>query len=523
MHARGLLAVGLFAGHAAAQEPVWRPASAPPPAPIEFRPAGGQPRVAPAVEPTWRTVKPAAAVPAPEPKIVPVQAVLPLPAAVAVHSTPVVLKPLAPPPEPPKVFVAARPVNPEPNPLPIMKPAATLPVSLPPKNPVVVAARQQSAAPAPSAPAKNTIVLDTRTQAVSTVPTVAEPVPLFTTTAAESRFHVRPEFLYWWYNRGSVPVLASTGPGFGYLSDPDTVALLGPGGFGPDGAPGFRVRGSWQAAPLLAVDAGYFFLGKQSTERSFASEEYATVTRPFYAPNFGTEYGELTSYPGLSSGSLTVRQSTELWGAELNAKRGSYFAGYRHLNMTEDLSFAEVVVAGANAPQPVGTRVNTNESFGTKNRFHGGQVGWTGATNIGRVNLDGRASVAFGVTRQTIDIQGEQRVLRPSEPEATFSGGLLAAGPNLGRHTQDKFSVAPEAGVSAGLELGTGVRVFVGYNVIAWTGVARPGNQIDRTIDLTFVPNAPAATPAGERRPAVPFDSTTFWAQGMQVGLDVRW
>jgi hypothetical protein len=68
------------------------------------------------------------------------------------------------------------------------------------------------------------------------------------------------------------------------------------------------------------------------------------------------------------------------------------------------------------------------------------------------------------------------------------------------------------------------LKVYAGYNFLYWSNVLRPGDQIDRTVDLTFVPNPPPGVPpSGQNRPTVPFTRSDFWAQGVQFGLEFRW
>jgi hypothetical protein len=245
------------------------------------------------------------------------------------------------------------------------------------------------------------------------------------------------------------------------------------------------------------------------------------------------EFGEVVAGGG-TQGRLLVEQTSRLWGADLNVRscinrtcvaRSEWFAGYRHLNLREELRISEFLVAGPNdAPQPVGTRIFVQDEFRTRNRFHGGQVGYAVGRRWGRLDADARVSVALGVTAQELEITGSQQVLRPGQATPTaFTGGLLAAGPNLGSFDNDEFSVVPEVTFNVGYLVTPTVRAYVGYNFLYWSNVARPGDQIDRVVDLTFVPNAPVVPFSGVNRPQPLFRQTDFWAQGLQFGLELRW
>jgi hypothetical protein len=101
---------------------------------------------------------------------------------------------------------------------------------------------------------------------------------------------------------------------------------------------------------------------------------------------------------------------------------------------------------------------------------------------------------------------------------------LLAAGPNIGSFDRNKFSVVPEATFNVGYMVTPTLRAYVGYNFLYWTNVIRPGDQIDRVIDLSFVPNSPTNVPAsGLLRPQPTFRQSDLVVQGVQFGMELRW
>jgi hypothetical protein len=288
------------------------------------------------------------------------------------------------------------------------------------------------------------------------------------------------------------------------------------------------------------IDASFFFLGERTNTFEVASPLFPVITRPFFAPNVNPqtglvigEFGEVVAGGG-TQGRLLVEQTSRLWGADLNFRscvnrtcvaRAEWFAGYRHLNLREGLTMSESIVAGPNdAPQPPGTRIFVQDDFQTHNRFHGGQIGYAVGRRWGRLDVDARVSVALGVTAQDLDITGFQLVQQPGQATPTaFTGGLLAAGPNLGSFSNDEFSVVPEVTFNVGYMVTPTVRAYVGYNFLYWTNVVRPGDQIDRVVDLTFVPNAPLVPFSGLNRPQPLFKQTDLWAQGLQFGIELRW
>jgi len=68
------------------------------------------------------------------------------------------------------------------------------------------------------------------------------------------------------------------------------------------------------------------------------------------------------------------------------------------------------------------------------------------------------------------------------------------------------------------------LRLSVGYNFLCWSSVVRPGDQIDRVIDVSQIPNSGLnATPTGLLRPAPLVRATDFWAQGITFGVEFRY
>jgi hypothetical protein len=364
------------------------------------------------------------------------------------------------------------------------------------------------------------------------------------------RFFVSGEYLLWWLPGFPTPVLATTNPNTalnGFLGEPGTTAILGPGPLLNSTRSGVRVRaGMWfDECGTCGIDASFFILPAISASTVVNSNQFPLITRPVFVPNPipGTntpigENGESVAIPGILSGSVTAHASSQLWGLDVNLRkclcnncdlRAEVFAGYRYLNLMENLTITEnisVIGPGGNRinlPDPIGTQVVVQDRFGTLNEFNGGQFGALYDRHWGRWDVDIRGSVALGDTHQILNISGFQVRQRPGMAPMTFSGGLLAAGPNLGRFTSDRFSVVPELTLSAGYHITNNIRVFAGYNFLVWTNVIRPGDQIDHTVDLTVVPNAPAVNFSGQNRPHPLFTQRDLVVNGVQFGLELRW
>lgn len=373
--------------------------------------------------------------------------------------------------------------------------------------------------------------------------------------AAVDRLQFQAEYLLWWMTAAQYPALATTtsapgavpslAAGNGFLGDPTTSVLLGDGTIGGRQRQGLRLRAGWwfDDCGTCGIDASYFVLGRKTDTFSYTSDASGSpvITRPFFAPNVNPitgqiigETGEIVAFPNFSAGTLTVQTASSLWGADLNFRRACarscdfesfWFAGFRFLSLSDSLQITEYInTLPGNAADPLGTQVVVQDQFQTRNRFYGAQVGGSIERNRNRVSIGMRGSLALGTTHQEVTIDGAQLRNRPGIPPATFQGGLLAAGPNLGSFTSNHFSVVPEATFNIGYWLTPNMKVYAGYNVLYWSNVVRPGDSIDRVVDVTFVPNPPPGIAAsGLNRPQPQFQQSSLWVQGIQLGMEWRW
>jgi hypothetical protein len=363
-----------------------------------------------------------------------------------------------------------------------------------------------------------------------------------------ARAYLGAEYLLWWAKRDHAPILATTGnpaiiPDIGALSRPDTMVLIG-GSLDRDPRSGGRfTAGYWlDDCTGKGIEVSGFFLGQRSANSSVSSANSPVITRPFFDLNDNKESAEVVAFPGVSTGSVRVTAPSELWGLEANLRckwccgcdyRVDLLAGARYLDLRESITITEniqvlptaPVMPNSHAVMP-GALISAFDRFATRNEFYGGQVGAEAQWSRGRWVLDARGKVALGVTHQEIDIDGGQRFVSPGGAVTTFTGGLLALpGANIGHFSRDRFSVVPEVGVSVGYRLTGNLKAFVGYNFLYWSNVVRPGDQIDRNLDVLRIPNftVPPTTPmlAGPPHPTVPFKETDFWAQGLTFGIEL--
>jgi hypothetical protein len=291
----------------------------------------------------------------------------------------------------------------------------------------------------------------------------------------------------------------------------------------------------------LSLEATGFALTNNSA--SFAAQSNGAglpiVTRPVIRA--GTEGAFGDSFPGLFAGGANVDFRSSFYGIEANALKGMSLAGssgvgvvfgFRYLHLSDDLriddNFAGLVPGSGltflgNLADPP-TTLTDFDRFRTANGFDGVQIGARDKLDYQNWELSGAVKVAFGVTHETVDIQGATTLNTPGAAAQTAPGGILAQVTNIGHYTSDRFTVVPELEVKAAYQIARGLWVHVGYDIIYWSDVARAGNQIDRTVNPGIVPSDQLfGTPGGPARPAFTFNHTDFWAQGITAGLEYRY
>jgi hypothetical protein len=341
----------------------------------------------------------------------------------------------------------------------------------------------------------------------------------------------------------SVPPLVTTSPPgtpreqAGVLGAPGTTVLFG----GSDVDSGLRsggrfALGAWlNCGQTIGVEGGTFFLENRSAGFSAASTGDPILARPFLDATTNRQASELVALPGLLSGSVSASaSSTGLVGADalLRANlccgcdwRLDVVGGYRFLRLADHLGVREDVMSTSPSnPNFIqqGTTLSVTDQFDTRNEFHGGNLGLRGEVRRGAWVLRGLASVAVGDNHEVADVSGATTVSVPgAPPPVTNAGGLLALQSNIGRQSRDRVAVIPEFGLQVGYQLTSHLRAYAGYTFIYWGEVVRAGDQVDLAVNPNLLP--PVSQPvSGPLRPAPRLENTSFWAQGIDLGLELR-
>jgi len=370
------------------------------------------------------------------------------------------------------------------------------------------------------------------------------------------RVWFRGEWLYWFSQGMHVPPLVTTGPSAdqpGYLNTPGTTILFGNDRINGSGRSGVRLTtGVWlNAAQTVGVEGDWLWLATATTNFSAGSASNPILSRPFYdlSPTLADpsqivgQNVEQVSSPGVIAGTISVDAQTRFQSAGLrmlinlccsqqccgdpcsggfngfSGKRVDFLIGYRYARLADSLAINENL-ASLVATEPGSFLVN--DSFGTQNVFNGLELGTIVQSYRGRWSLEGMWKLAVGSTHQTVNINGFTTTTQ-NGVSTTDPGGLLALSSNIGQYSRNQLSVIPQLGANLGFQLTPRLRVLTGYTFLFWSSVVRAGDQIDLNVNSRLLPNDTRPLAGDTQHPQFTFQGNTFWAQGLNVGLEYRW
>lgn len=270
-----------------------------------------------------------------------------------------------------------------------------------------------------------------------------------------------------------------------------------------------------------------------------------TIFRPFFDATSGLLASLAVSNEPTFSGSMATTNTARLSSAGVNLRRNvayneqwqvDIFYGFRYYDLDESL----VIFQNTTLPNAItlggqtinaGSNVLLRERFYTRNQFWGGDVGTRLEWKHGIGFIAITPKIAFGSTHQVTQIHGETRATTPS---VTVPGALLAAGGvnnvnglldgNLGRFVTNRFGIATDIGLQAGVAITKNTRLALGYQFYYLNNIARPGAQLDQTVNQRVVPVSPSfGALTGVRAPNVTFDREGFYAHGVSISLEARY
>ena len=328
----------------------------------------------------------------------------------------------------------------------------------------------------------------------------------------------------------------------GALGQPGTLVVFGSSPVDLSTIPGVRLEIGTFADDHNRYSIEWIGFTTTQNRQSFAINSDANgnpvIARPFL--NFATngEDAFLIANPGAFTGGVRVETSSLLSSVELNARSHAYWwerlhadalFGLRYTRLAESLTIRDQITPlQTNLLSFNGTTVNAPsflqdmDSFGTANYFVGPQFGGRLRWEAPRFVLDVYGKVAMGLTQEHVNINGSTSLVTPTGTQ-TVTGGVLAQQSNIGTFNRSVFGILPEFGLGVGVDVTPHVRVRLGYSVLIWNHVVRPGNQIDRNINPGQVPGSPNfGLTSGVTSPIFRFNDEMFWSQTFNVGIEAH-
>lgn len=351
--------------------------------------------------------------------------------------------------------------------------------------------------------------------------------------ASAGPFSMSAEALIWWFKNSPTPVpIITDGP----VDTQGTNVLLGGDDLNTNPNPGFRVTAGYALTDRWGLEGNFLYTPTRSTSRAVSSSGQRGSTDlllPFFDVTENAERTTEISFAPSFSGSAREELTNSLMGAEANGTwalmprqpfQVDFLGGFRWLRLHETYTIS--TSSPFIPPNPVDVWT-TKDRFDAFNNFYGAQLGARARYNWGRFFVNGALKFGMGAMVQTVDVQGKlvTNDFTDLGPTQTFSGGYFALPSNIGSHTRTVFAVVPEIGINVGYQITPWASVFVGYSFLYTNNVVRPGNQINRAVNpnqsvaYTGDPSTVSGVPA---TPAFKFNSSDFWAQGVNVGLGFR-
>ena len=349
----------------------------------------------------------------------------------------------------------------------------------------------------------------------------------------QNRLELRSEYLLWWGKGDHVPALLTTSPqgSGGVLGAAGTTVLFGDADLNDEARSGGRFTLDYWLCPdhCTAIEASYLCLAHHTEAFSRTSQGDPLLARPFYNVQDGAQEASLIAATGLWTGSVSMSETTNFQGAEVLFRhnwfrqcgsRLDFLFGYRYLQLDDDLRMDDTKTStDPEGELPVGTILAQSDRFQTLNQFNGVELGMLGQWQYCCWSVDLLMKLGLGDTNSRVRINGSTTITEPDVAAATYPGGFLALPTNFTNSAHNQFAMVPELGATIGYDLTCRLRFTAGYSLIYWSKVARPGDQIDTTLNTSQLP---PGTLTGAALPQFRYTTTDYWAQGLNLGLDFR-
>jgi len=354
----------------------------------------------------------------------------------------------------------------------------------------------------------------------------------FMEKAGSDRWYARVEFLWWYLKKDDIPPLLSTGVegSSGIPGDQGVRAFYGGSIISRhDRFIGVRpTLGYWfNDERTIGLEASAFFLERDSSILHIKRVSYP-LFRLYTDANTGEQAAE--QFSGLMpdgvvrQGSVQVYGRKEIYGQDIRGLfqlhqdetwRWYAVAGAKFLQFRNQLN---VVDTGYDEPD-LNVLYGVEDNFFAYDRFYGGQIGIRAEAHSGPWFANCTLSAGLGANEQRLKTYGNRLVQTPLSYD-NRPVGLLVQYSNTVDETRVAFSALPELNVNLGWAPSEWFRIQVGYSFMAWLNVLRASDQVDMVVNTNQIDGPNYSGPA---RPAIPWNESTFWAQGFSFGAELRW
>ncbi len=339
------------------------------------------------------------------------------------------------------------------------------------------------------------------------------------------------DYLLWWRSGQDLPPLVTTATAgtpqaiAGEIGQPSTSVLYGNGLEEYSIRPGARIElGTWfDRSECLGIGGRFFWLADTDRTYDASSTDASILAIPFTEGSNNTQDARLVSFPGTFNGSLSVVSHSEVFGADAYFRtpwccatwgKLDLIGGYQYARLNEGLTMSSTV------SDTLGASNTVIDSFSTRNEFHGAQIGVLANIDRGCYYIDLLGKVGLGNMQQDAIINGQSISTVGGNQTVVNNSGLFAQPTNVGERTRSQFAAIPEFGLNLGWRITPCVDLNAGYTVIYYSGVARPEDLIDTTVNTT---QAGGGTLSGASRPAFRWVDNDFVVHGFNFGVTYRW
>jgi hypothetical protein len=350
------------------------------------------------------------------------------------------------------------------------------------------------------------------------------------------RLYAEVDYLLRWFKPVCLtPAVLSVGnpaaPVPGAVSQPGTQVVVGQlHKFEFDMTSGIQVAARWEWNDRgFGLEARGFVMEQAAASQQFAAGPNGSPATylNYQAPDNSQQALPFT-IPGVVTGGSVAVGSTKVWGVETDFALpitradngqgvfGTFLVGSRYLDLTDRVRLSNALsLVGDPAAVAFGA-----DQFITRNQFVGPQVGTRLGLQWGRWSVEYTTLLAAGLTHQVRIIEGSPLLAATAVSPLLVPGPLLALPSNIGRETAWRVTLVPEIGLKTRVALADWCSVSLGYSLLYWNKVLCPGDQMDPHVNISQLPVHGPVT--GARAPMPLFVHTDYFAQGLDLGLEIR-